>query len=436
MTRTAITELDAMEILDSRGKPTLRVMVQLRDGTRAVAAVPSGASTGTQEAVELRDGGPRYAGMGVKQAARNVTEILFPRLRGLAAGRQADIDMAMRDLDGTWNKSRLGANAILGVSMAVARAAALSAGQSLYQELSKTPHYLLPVPMMNIINGGAHSNNSLDFQEFMIVPHGASSFAEALRYGVAVFQALKTILQKSGFSTSVGDEGGFAPPLKSNEAALDLMMEAIHLAGLRAGMDVSLAIDVAASTFATANGYDLSRSGLGHVSSSELLALYMRWAKDYPLVSIEDGFGENDWGSFKDMTAALGQKLQIVGDDNYVTHKFLIQQGIYEQTSNAALIKLNQIGTVTETIAAVDLCHKAGWRAIISHRSGETEDTFIADLSVATAAGQIKAGSVCRGERVAKYNRLLEIERELGNLAVFNSPFNGINKQELVPKVI
>jgi enolase len=436
MKRTAITELDAMEILDSRGKPTLRVMVQLKDGTRAVASVPSGASTGTQEAVEMRDGGTRYDGMGVQQAARNVKEILFPRLRGLPAERQADIDMAMRDLDGTWNKSRLGANAILGVSMAVARAASLSAGRPLYETLSKTPHYLLPVPMMNIINGGAHADNSLDFQEFMVVPHGAPSFSEALRYGVEVFQALKTILQKRGFATSVGDEGGFAPPLKSNEAALDLMMEAIHFAGLKAGRDVSLAIDVAASTFATANGYDLSRSGLGPVSSAELLALYMNWAKDYPLVSIEDGFGENDWGSFTEMTAAIGHELQIVGDDNYVTHKFLIQQGIYEQASNAALIKLNQIGTVTETIAAIELCHKAGWRAIISHRSGETEDTFIADLSVATAAGQIKAGSVCRGERVAKYNRLLEIERELGSLAVFMSPFNRLNKQGLTPNVI
>lgn len=413
-----------MEIINSRGQPTLRVMVRLKDGTRAVASVSSGISTGTYEAVELRDGvAERYAGLGVTQAARNVTDVLFPSLKGMDVKCQTIIDETMKDLDGTWNKSKLGANAILGVSMAVARAAAICARRSLYETLATETQYRLPVPMMNIINGGAHANNSLDFQEFMIVPHGAPTFSDALRYGVEVFQSLKGILQNCGMPTFTGDEGGFAPPLSSNEAAVEMIMAAILAAGLTPGVDVSLALDVAASSFAMKDGYNLARSGTGHMSSQELLGLYERWVKTYPLVSIEDGFGEHDWGGFKAMTASMGDKLQIVGDDIYVTHKLLIQQGIYEQAGNSALIKLNQIGTVTDTIAAVSMCHKAGWRAIISHRSGETEDTFIADLSVATGAGQIKAGSVCRGERVAKYNRLLEIERELGSSAIYQSPF-------------
>jgi enolase len=361
--------------------------------------------------------------MGVVQAARNVTNTLFPRLRGMDIKRQAVIDDMMKDADGTWNKSRLGANAVLGVSMAVARAAALSARRPLYETLLSEPNYLLPVPMMNIISGGAHANNSLDIQEFMIVPHGAPTFSEALRYGIEVFQALKEMLRTRGMPTTTGDTGGFEPALTSNEAALEMIVAAISTVGLTPGVDVSIALDAAASSFVTKSGYDLWRSGAGKISSHDLFGVYETWCRTYPIVSIEDGFGEHDWGGFKTITARLGDKLQIVGDDTYVTHRFLIQQGIYENAGNAALIKLNQIGTVTETIAAITMCHSAGWRAIISGRSGETEDTFIADLCVATGAGQIKAGSVCRGERVAKYNRLLEIERELGSAALYRSPF-------------
>jgi len=424
MTKTAISELDAMEIIDSRGKPTLRVMIRLKDGTRATASVPSGTSVGTHEALDLRDGDAnRYAGMGVRKAAANVVEKLCPILRGMDAKYQESIDAAMKDADGTWNKANLGANALLGVSMAVARAAAASANRPLYKALSPDSRYVLPVPMMNIISGGAHAENSLDIQEFMIVPHGAPTFSEALRYGVAVFHAMKDILRATAMPTATGDAGGFEPPLSSNEAALDMIMSAIQAAGLRPGTDVSIALDVAATSFEIKAGYDLWRSGVGKLSSQELLELYQNWHKDYPIVSIEDGFGEHDWGGFKSVTEQLGDELQIVGDDAYVTHRLLIQQGIHEKAGNAALIKPNQIGTVTETLAAVAMCHNAGWRAIISGRSGETEDTFIADLSVATGAGQIKAGSVCRGERAAKYNRLLEIERELGKAALYRSPF-------------
>lgn len=424
MTKTAITEIDAMEIIDSSGQPTLRVMVRLRDGTRAAASVPSGTSVGTHEAMELRDGdAQRYGGMGVIQAAKNVTNILFPRLKGMDTKRQVEIDSTMKDLDGTWNKSKIGANAILGVSMAVARAAALSQGRSLYDTLQFGPRYLMPVPMMNVISGGAHAENSLDIQEFMIVPHGAPTFSEAVRYGVAVFQALKDLLRGSGMPTSTGDAGGFDPPLSSNEAALDIIVTAISAAGLCPGRDVSIALDVAATSLAHKPGYDFWRSGVGKISSDELFEIYSEWQAKYPIVSIEDGFGEHDWGGFKTITAEMGDKLQVVGDDAFVTHKYLIQQGINEKTGNAAIIKLNQIGSVTEAIAAVSMCHNAGWRTIIAGRSGETEDTFIADFSVATGAGQIKAGSVCRGERVAKYNRLLEIERELGSAAIYRSPF-------------
>jgi enolase len=359
----------------------------------------------------------------VRKAVTNVVEQLAPRLKGMDSQRQAEIDMAMKELDGTPNKSKLGANAILGVSMAVARATAASSGRPLYQSLAETPQYRMPVPMMNIINGGAHADNSLDIQEFMIVPHGAPRFSEALRYGVEVFQALKGLLHRRGFSTAVGDEGGFAPPLGSNEAALDMIVEAIGLAGLRPGTDVSLALDPAANSFTDSNGYNLNRTGVGVVSPPQLLAMYETWVNAYPIVAIEDGFNEDDWENFQAMTAGLGQKIQIIGDDIYVTNETFIERGIKECTTNAALIKLNQIGTVSETIAAINLCQQAGWKTVISHRSGETEDTFIADLSVATAAGQIKAGSLCRGERIAKYNRLLEIERELGSKAVFQSPF-------------
>lgn len=418
-----IADIDAMEILDSRGKPTVRVMAVLEDGTRAVASVPSGASTGANEAVELRDHDPRrYSGFGVTKAVKNVREVLGPRLKGMDAGRQIDLDTVLNELDGTGNKSRLGANAILGVSMAVARAYALSTDRPLYEHLADAGQHRLPVPMMNIVNGGAHADSSLDIQEFMIVPHGAPTFAEALRYGAEVFQALKDLLHRNGFSTAVGDEGGFAPKL-NNEAALDLILEAIHLVGLRSGIDISLAIDAAANSFAAEDGYDLSRSGTGRLSSDALLDLYEKWVATYPLVAIEDPFAEGDWAAFNRMTERLGKKIQVIGDDIYVTNERYIERGIEERTTNAALIKLNQIGTVSETIAATALCHRAGWDTIISHRSGETEDTFIADLSVATGAGQMKSGSLCRGERIAKYNRLLEIERELGNAAKFESPF-------------
>lgn len=424
MTRTAITEIDAMEIIDSSGKPTLRVMVRLRDGTRATASVPCGTSVGTHEAMELRDGDPtRYGGMGVLQAVHNVTEILFPRLKGMDARRQAEIDGTMRDVDGTWNKSRIGSNAVLGVSMAVARAAALSQGRSLYETLQFGPQPLMPVPMINIISGGAHAENSLDVQEFMIVPHGAPTFSEAVRYGVAVFQAMKGLLRSFGMPISTGDAGGFDPPLPNNEAALDMIITAISAAGLCPGRDVSIALDVAATSLAHKHGYDLWRSGIGKISCEDLFKIYDAWRRRYPIVSIEDGFGEHDWGGFKTLTKEMGDCLQVVGDDTYVTHKILIQQGISEGTGNAAVIKLNQIGSVTEAIAAVSTCRNAGWRTIIAGRSGETEDSFIADFAVATGAGQIKAGSVCRGERIAKYNRLLEIERELGSAAIYRSPY-------------
>lgn len=427
MNPRAIASVDAMEILDSRGRPTLRVWVRLEDGTEAVASVPSGASTGSNEAVELRDGDiHRYSGLGVIKAADNVIKELGPAVRGIDALRQIELDSLLNELDGTENKSRLGANAILGVSMAVARAASVYSGRPLYESLAESPKYLLPVPMMNIINGGAHADNSLDFQEFMIVPHGARTFSEALRFGVEVFQTLKGLLHRKGFSTAVGDEGGFAPALKSNEAALELIMDAIGLSGLRGGIDISLAVDVAANSFASRDGYNLMRSGMGRHTSEDLLSLYENWVKAYPLVAIEDGFAEQDWGGFKMMTSRLGNKVQIIGDDIYVTNGRYIQRGIEEETTNSVLIKLNQIGTVSETIAATSLCQRAGWSTVISHRSGETEDTFIADLSVATGAGQIKSGSLCRGERIAKYNRLLEIERGLGSLAEFKSPFQPV----------
>jgi enolase len=422
--KSILENISAMEILDSRGNPTLRVFVETMDGVKASASVPSGASTGKREAIELRDNDPqRYGGRGVRHAIENVTRIILPKLKGMDVSEQAEIDQTMKDLDGTPNKAQLGANAILGVSMAVARAAALCKRLPLYKSLSQTDDYLMPVPMMNVINGGAHADNSLDFQEFMIVPHGAPTFSEALRYGSEVFHALKAILHKQGLSTAVGDEGGFAPPLKSNEEALDYIMDAILAAGFKPGHDVSLAVDVAASGLAAGDGYNLKKSGLGQLSKDDLLGMYENWIKTYPLVAIEDGFGEDDWTGFKSMTASLGDKTQIIGDDIYVTDGRLIARGISENASNAALIKLNQIGTVTETLDAISLCRKAGWGTVISHRSGETEDTFIADFSVATGAGQIKTGSLCRSERIAKYNRLLEIERELGQHAPYRSTF-------------
>ena len=420
-----IVSVGAVEILDSRGTPTLKVLVELHGGVRASASVPSGASTGAHEAIELRDrDASRYGGKGVRRAIANITDIIAPKLIGTAATRQRDIDRRLIDLDGTKDKSRLGANAIVGVSMAVARAAAKSVGQPLYAYLGGIDVRRLPVPMMNVINGGAHADNSLDFQEFMVVPHGAPTFAEAVRYAAETFQALKTLLAKSGHVTSVGDEGGFAPKLRNNEEACRLIVEAIEAAGFIPGKQIAIALDPAASTFSVDNGYALWKSDQGQKSSGDLIDLYAQWSEDYPIVSIEDGLGENDWEGFRALTGRLGDRIQIVGDDLYVTNSKFIRRGISEHTTNAALIKLNQIGTVTETIEAIEMCRTAGWQYIISHRSGETEDPFIADFAMAMGSTQIKAGSLCRSERLAKYNRLLEIERELGDAAKLATPFS------------
>jgi len=425
--RQKIATIDALEILDSRGNPTVRVIAALDDGTVAQASVPSGASTGEYEAIELRDGdAARYGGKGVQRAVNNVIEKIGPRLRGMDPSRQSEIDHAMIALDGTPDKSNLGANAILGVSMAVARLAAQAVDLPLYAYLGGPGACRLPVPMMNVINGGSHADNALDFQEFMIVPHGAPGFREALRYGAETFHALKGILRRRGLSTGVGDEGGFAPDLPDNEAACALLVEAITAAGFAAGTQIGLALDPAASAFASAEGYDLSKSGGGHKTTTEMTALYAGWLDAYPILSIEDGLGERDWAGFAEQTAALGGRVQIVGDDIFVTNTSFIARGITERTANAVLIKLNQIGTVTETIEAIELCRRAGWRYVISHRSGETDDSFIADFAVAMGGGQIKTGSLSRGERIAKYNRLLEIERELGAAAIYVSPFDPI----------
>jgi enolase len=415
-----ISNIRAMEILDSRGNPTLRVHVTLTSGIVASASVPSGASTGENEAVELRDGDKkRYGGKGVLKAVKNVNAIIGPGIADMDLFRQAEIDRLMIDLDGTPNKAKLGANAILGVSMAVAKAAAAAAGLPLYAYLGGPGALRLPVPMMNILNGGKHADNSVDFQEFMVMPTGAPTFAEALRYGAETFHALKKILAKKGYATSVGDEGGFAPNLKSNEEACEVIVEAIEAAGYKPGRDVAIALDPAASSFYEDGAYNLAKSGQGKKTSAEMTQLYAAWIKKYPIVSIEDGLAENDWDGFRAHTAALGDKIQIVGDDIYVTNTRFIQRGIKEKSTNAVLIKLNQIGTVTETIEAIQLCRQAGWGFVISHRSGETEDAFMADFAVAMGGGQIKTGSACRSERIAKYNRLLEIEQELGKQARF-----------------
>ncbi len=419
-----IAGISALEILDSRGNPTVRVWLSLDNGIAVSASVPSGASTGENEAVELRDQDKsRYGGKGVLKAISNVTDIIGPELVGLEPNRQAEIDQLMIDLDGAPNKAKLGANAILGVSMAVARAAALDAGAPLYAYLGSASAKRLPVPMMNILNGGKHADNSVDFQEFMVMPVGAPSFREALRYGAETFHALAKILKKKGYATSVGDEGGFAPNLKSNEEACELIVEAIKSAGYEPGKDVAIALDPAASSFYSGGAYRLTKSGQGDKSSAEMIALYGRWLDVFPIISIEDGLDENDWQGFAAQTAAQGSRIQIVGDDNFVTNPAFIERGIREKTANAALIKLNQIGTVTETRKAIELCREAGWGYVISHRSGETEDTFMADFAVAMGGGQIKTGSACRSERIAKYNRLLEIEKELGAAAQFTSPF-------------
>ena len=418
-----IIRVTAMEILDSRGNPTVRVRVDLDNGIRASASVPSGASTGQNEAVELRDGDQkRYGGKGVLKAVENVNRLIAPLLVGLDPVRQAEIDRLMIELDATPNKARLGANATLGVSMAVARAASLAVGLPLYAYLGGPGARRLPVPMMNILNGGQHADNSVDLQEFMVMPVGAPTFAEALRYGTETFHALKKILSKKGYATSVGDEGGFAPNLKSNDEACQLIVEAIEAAGYRPGEQIGIALDPAASTFYADGAYHLTKSGQGTKSSAEMTALYREWIDHYSVVSIEDGLDENDWEGFREQTAELGGEIQIVGDDLFVTNSRVVARGIAEKAANAVLIKLNQIGTVTETMEAIALCWKAGWSYVISHRSGETEDDFMADFAVAMGGGQIKTGSACRSERIAKYNRLLEIEAELGQSAVFNNP--------------
>jgi len=415
-----ISVVRAMEILDSRGNPTVRVFCKLDNGISVSASVPSGASTGENEAVELRDGDQkRYGGKGVLKAVKNVNETIAPKLIGMDPRRQTEIDRLMIDLDGTPNKGKLGANALLGVSMAVARAAATAADIPLYVHFGATGMVRVPVPMMNILNGGKHADNSVDLQEFMVVPIGAPTFAEGLRYGAETFHTLKKTLAKKGYATNVGDEGGFAPNLKSNDEACELIIEAIEAAGYKSGKDVAIALDPAASSFYKNGSYNLAKSGQGKKTSDEMTQLYAAWIKKYPIVSIEDGLAEDDWDGFKAHTAALGDKIQIVGDDIYVTNTKFIARGIAEKATNAVLIKLNQIGTVTETVEAIELCRKARWGFVISHRSGETEDTFMADFAVAMGGGQIKTGSVCRSERIAKYNRLLEIEAELGNRARF-----------------
>jgi enolase len=414
----AISGMHAREILDSRGYPTVEVEVQLESGAWGRAAVPSGASTGKREAVELRDGDSRrYGGKGVQQAVRNVEETIAPELDGMEATEQAAIDHALLELDGTPNKSALGANAILAVSLAVARAAADDVGLPLYAYLGGVGGRLLPVPMMNVINGGAHADNGLDVQEFMLVPAGAENFASALRMGAEVFHTLKGLLREQGLSTGVGDEGGFAPALASNTAALDVLMLAIEKAGYRPGDDIFLALDVAASEFAEDGGrYRLRREGVTR-TSEEMIATYEGYVKRYPIVSIEDGLGEDDWDGWALLTRRLGRTVQLVGDDVFVTNPAIVQRGIADGVANAVLVKVNQVGTLTETIQAVELAKRASYGTVISHRSGETEDTFVADLAVAVNAGQIKTGSLSRSERLAKYNQLLRIEEELGRAA-------------------
>jgi len=415
-----IHSIDALEILDSRGNPTVRVNVHLDNGITGTASVPSGASTGENEAVELRDGEKnRYGGKGVRKAIKNIDKVLAPGLKGMDPRRQAEIDYRMIELDGTENKAKLGANAMLGISQAVARAAAQACGLPLYAYLGGAGAVRLPIPMMNVLNGGKHADSGMDFQEFMIFPVGAPTFAEALRYGAETFHALHKILAARGYSTSVGDEGGYAPQLKSNDEACDLIVEAIAAAGYKSGHDIAIALDPAASSFYEKGKYRLSRSGQGDKTADEMVDLFKNWIDKYPIVSIEDGHDENDWAGFKTMTAELGGRIQIVGDDLLVTNTKFIARAVEEKACNAVLIKLNQIGTVTETIEAIHLCRKAGWGFVISHRSGETEDTFMADFAVAMGGGQIKTGSACRSERIAKYNRLLEIERELGKAARF-----------------
>jgi len=409
-----IKTIKAREILDSRGMPTLEVDVRLDDGSFGRAAVPSGASTGSREAIELRDGGSRYKGKGVKRAVANVNDTCAAALCGFSVD-QAALDARLCELDGTENKGKLGANALLGISLAAARAAAASAKLPLYRHLG--PGTTLPLPLLNVLNGGAHADNSVDLQEFMIAPVGATSFAEAMRWGAETYQALKALLKKRGLTTAVGDEGGFAPNLKANVEAVEVLLAAIEHAGLRPGADMVLAIDAAASEFYENGAYVFKKSDGSRRSTDDMIAFWEGWVRQFPIVSIEDGLGEDDWAGWQRLSERLGKSVQLVGDDVFVTNPAIIRRAITEHVGNAVLIKLNQIGTLSETLDAIRTAAAAGYGTIISHRSGETSDDFIADLAVATDAGQIKTGAPCRGERLAKYNQLLRIEEELGAAA-------------------
>jgi len=417
---TIITDIRAREILDSRGNPTVEAEVMLADGGIGRAAVPSGASTGEHEAAELRDGDKaRYLGKGVRKAVENVNGEIADALDCWDAADQRGLDEKMIELDGTENKNRLGANAILAVSMAAARAAAAAFGLPLYRYLGGAGANVLPCPMMNILNGGAHADNNVDFQEFMVMPVGAESFSEALRWGVEVFHTLKGVLKKRGYNTAVGDEGGFAPTLKSNVEAIDVVLEAIQQAGYKPGSEIAIALDPASSEFYQDGKYVFKKSDKSAKSSEEMARYWAKWAKDYPIVSIEDGLAEDDWDGWAMLTKEVGNKIQLVGDDLFVTNTERLQDGIDRGVANSILIKVNQIGTISETLDAIDLARRNGYTSVISHRSGETEDTFIADLAVATGVGQIKTGSASRTDRIAKYNQLLRIEEELGDSARF-----------------
>jgi enolase len=419
---TQITQIHAREILDSRGNPTIEADVTLEDGTVGRAAVPSGASTGEHEAVELRDGdSDRYSGKGVLRAVQNVNQEIAKEVSGLDATAQRDVDNAMLELDGTPNKAKLGANAVLAVSMACARAAAGSLRTPLYRYLGGVSANLLPTPMMNILNGGAHADSNVDFQEFMAMPVGAESFSQALQWGVEVFHALKAVLKKRGYNTAVGDEGGFAPSLKANVEAIELILQAIESAGLRPGQDVAIALDPASSEFFDRDKgkYVFKKSDKSIRSAQDMVRFWSDWVRQYPIVSIEDALAEDDWEGWKLLTRELGDKIQLVGDDIFVTNTARLTRGIEDEAGNSILIKVNQIGSVSETLDAIDLAHRNDYTCVISHRSGETEDTFIADLAVATGAGQIKTGSLSRTDRIAKYNQLLRIEEELGEAARF-----------------
>ena len=415
-----IKSIDALEILDSRGNPTIQVSVTLESGAVGVAKIPSGASTGKHEAVELRDGdGARYKGKGVLKAVHNVTKLIQGAVKGMDPSHQKSLDEEMISLDGTPNKAKLGANAILGVSIAAAKAAAVEKKIPLYRQFADQSEYVLPVPQLNVLNGGRHADNNVDFQEFMIVPVGAPSFSEALRAAAETFQTLKQVLKEKGYETSVGDEGGFAPRLRSNEEPMELILSAIEKAGYKPGRDIGVNLDPAASEFYDNGQYVFHKSGKTRKSSDEMIALWADWTKKYPIFSLEDGLAEDDWAGWKKLTSQLGNQVQLVGDDIFVTNPEIFAKGIKEGVANSILIKLNQIGTVTETLRCIELARKNKYTCVVSHRSGETDDTTIADFTVAIGGGQLKTGSACRGERIAKYNRLLEIEKELGQNAKY-----------------